>query len=59
MKELTKLVTDLATSVKDSTETQEKLAIQVNRMADALYRALCIIDTLQNRVETLEKQSKS
>ena len=59
MEKLTKIVADLVTSVKENAETQEKLATQVDRMADALYRALCVIETLQNRVETLEKQSKS
>ena len=59
MEELTKIVADLVTSVKENVETQEKLATQVDRMADALYRSLCVIETLQNRVETLEKQIKS
>ena len=59
MEELTKIVADLVTSVNENVETQEKLATQVDRMADALYRSLCVIETLQNRVETLEKQIKS
>ena len=59
MEELTKIVTDLVASVKENVETQEKLATQVDRIADALYRSLCVIETLQNRVETLEKQIKS
>lgn len=59
MEELTKLVTDLVTSVKDNAETQSKLAIQVDRMADALYQSLCVIEKLKSRVETLEKQIKS
>ena len=59
MEKLTKIVADLVTSVKENAKTQEKLATQVDRMADALYRSLCVIETLQNRVETLEKQIKS
>ena len=54
-----KMLTDLTTSVKNSAEKQHELAMQVERMADTLYRSLCLIETLQNRVETLEKQIKS
>ena len=49
----------LTVLVKNSAEKQHELAVQVERMADALYRSLCLIETLQNRVETLEKQIKS
>ena len=57
--EILKMLADLTTSVKNSAEKQHELAVQVDRMADALYRSLCVIETLQNRVEMLEKQIKS
>lgn len=59
MNKAEKLVTDLVTSIKENAETQHNLASQVDRMADALYRTLCVVESLQSRVETLEKQIKS
>ena len=57
--EFLKMLTDLTAFMKNSAEKQHELAVQVDRMADAFYRSLCVIETLQNRVETLEKQIKS
>ena len=59
MGEAEKLVTDLVTSIKENAEMQHNLATQVDRMADALYQSLCVIENLKSRVETLEKQIKS
>ena len=53
------MLTDLSASVRKSAENQHELSVQVDRMADALYRSLCVIENLQSRVETLEKQTKS
>lgn len=59
MSETEKLVTDLVASIKENAKTQHSLAIQVDRLSDALYRTLCVVESLQNRVETLEKQIES
>ena len=57
--EFLKMLADLTASVKNSAVKQHELAVQVDRIADALYRSVCVIENLQSRVETLEKQTKS
>ena len=57
--EFLKMLTDLTASVRNSAEKQHELAVQVDRMADALYRSVCVIENLKKRIETLEKQTKS
>lgn len=57
--EFLKMLADLTASVKNSAEKQHELAMQVDRMADALYRSVCIIENLKKRIETLEEQIKS
>lgn len=59
MEELTKTIAELVTLIKNNTETQDKLATQVDLLANALYKSLCVVETLRNRVIALEKQIKS